>query len=290
MAGTSISRRQVGRDQDHRRFPLPAPSFDRGKEILALRGDRRASSPLRGPAAAGPYRGVLFEAARPILLNGIEEVVSRPDLGDRAIFLTLASIGEAQRRPESELWREFEIARPRILGALLDAMVHGLGSLGRVHLNQLPRMADFAVWVTACEGALWPAGTFARAYAANRRAAIDNIIEADPVASRIRAMMANRTIWTGSASDLLLLCSEGAREGNSSGSSSAKNPRALAGRLRRAQTFLRTLGIEITFSREGRTGSRMIRVSTRTEDCVSSVSLIRTARGNGSRGDQPGAE
>ena len=69
---------------------------------------------------------VLFEAARPILLNGIEDVISRPDLGDRAIFLTLASIGEAQRRPESELWREFEIARPRILGALLDAMVHGL--------------------------------------------------------------------------------------------------------------------------------------------------------------------
>jgi hypothetical protein len=33
-----------------------------------------------------------------------------------------------------------------------------------------------------------------------------------------------------------------------------QNPRALAGRLRRAQTFLRTLGIEITFSREGRLG------------------------------------
>ena len=78
---------------------------------------------------------VLFEAARPILLNGIEEVVSRPDLGDRAIFLTLAPIGEAQRRPESELWREFEIARPRILGALLDAVVHGLRAMGRVHLD-----------------------------------------------------------------------------------------------------------------------------------------------------------
>jgi hypothetical protein len=82
---------------------------------------------------------VLFEAARPILLNGIEEVVSRPDLGDRAIFLTLAPIGEAQRRPESELWREFEIARPRMLGALLDAAVHGLRVLGRVHLDRLPR-------------------------------------------------------------------------------------------------------------------------------------------------------
>jgi hypothetical protein len=56
-------------------------------------------------------------------LNGIEEAVSRPDLGDRAIFLILAPIGEPQRRPESELWREFEIARPRILGALLSATV-----------------------------------------------------------------------------------------------------------------------------------------------------------------------
>src|SRR5207344_770168 len=59
---------------------------------------------------------VLFEAARPILLNGIEDVISRPDLGDRAIFLTLAPIAEADRRPEDELWREFEKARPRILG------------------------------------------------------------------------------------------------------------------------------------------------------------------------------
>src|SRR5207244_12384589 len=54
---------------------------------------------------------VLFEAARPILLNGIEEVVSRPDLCDRAIFLTLAPIGEVQRRSEHELWREFAFER-----------------------------------------------------------------------------------------------------------------------------------------------------------------------------------
>ena len=91
---------------------------------------------------------VLFQAARPILLNGIEDVISRPDLGDRAIFLTLTPIGEAQRRPEAELWREFEIARPRILGALLDAVVHGLRALGGVELDRLPRMADFALWAS----------------------------------------------------------------------------------------------------------------------------------------------
>jgi len=29
------------------------------------------------------------QAARPAILNGIEDVVTRPDLADRAIFLTL---------------------------------------------------------------------------------------------------------------------------------------------------------------------------------------------------------
>jgi hypothetical protein len=159
---------------------------------------------------------VLFEAARPILLNGIEEVISRPDLADRAIFLTLAPIGEAQRRPESELWREFEIAR------LLEAVVHGLRVLGGVHLDRLPRMADFALWAAACETALWPASTFARAYAANRSAAIESVIEADPIATCVRAIMVDRTMWSGSASELLRLCTESAREDISRGRSMGK--------------------------------------------------------------------
>jgi hypothetical protein len=232
---------------------------------------------------------LLFEAARPILLNGIEEIISRPDLGDRAIFVTLSlsPIADADRRPEAELWREFELARPPILGALLDGVVHGLRTSNSLRLDRLPRMADFAGWAAACEPALWPAGTFARAYAANRRAAIESIIEADPIASCARTMMANRTMWTGSASDLLRLCAETARDDFSTGLPWARNSRALAGRLRRAQTFLRGLGIEITFSREGRTGTRIIRVSKTAGETVSSVStvsavsIVSAARGNG---------
>ena len=41
---------------------------------------------------------VLFDAARPVILNGIEDIVTRPDLADRAIFLTLAAIPEDRRR------------------------------------------------------------------------------------------------------------------------------------------------------------------------------------------------
>src|SRR5262249_31338016 len=180
---------------------------------------------------------VLFQAARTVLLNGIEEVISRPDLGDRAILLSLTPIADAQPRPEGELWRQFELVRPHILGAMLDAVAQGLRALGRVRLEALPRMADFALWATACETALWPAGTFARAYAANRRTANSSIMEADPIATCLRSIMADRTSWTGSASDLLRLCAESARESPPGGMGWAKNPRALAGRLRKGADF-----------------------------------------------------
>src|SRR2546430_13265405 len=136
----------------------------------------------------------------------------------------------------------------------------------------------------ASDPAMRPAVTFANSYTQSRQAAIESIIEADPIATCVRTMMANRTMWTGSASDLLRLCAETARDEFSSGTPGTKSPRALAGRLRRAQTFLRTLGIEITFWREGRMGTRMIRVSTSAEDTVSTVSIVSTPRSNGSGG------
>jgi hypothetical protein len=216
---------------------------------------------------------VLFQASRPLLVNGIEDVISRADLADRGIFLTLAPIGEQQRRSEAELWREFDLARSRILGALLDAAVRGLQSMPNVRLTSLPRMADFALWATACESAWWPAGTFARGYDANRKAAVEGIIEADPVALCVQALMAERGSWAGTASDLLRSAS--ALAGNN-GSNWPKNPGALAGRLRRVQTFLRVLGIEISFTREGRAGTRTIRISAGIENRPTIVSAVST--------------
>src|SRR6516164_8742271 len=219
---------------------------------------------------------VLFQAARPILLNGIEDVISRPDLADRALFLALPSIAEHRRQSERQLWRDYEVARPRILGSLLDAAAHGLRKLPGIHLEQLPRMADFALWATACEKAFWPAGTFVRAYRANRKAAIEDLIDVDPLAARIRQIMANCSTWTGNASDLLRAGADLADPGLPSGAPAwPKNPRALAGRLRRAQPFLRALGIQIVFSREGRAGTRVIRIYTRAEDTAATVSTVR---------------
>src|SRR5271163_2970791 len=53
-------------------------------------------------------------------------------------------------------------------------------------ITALPRMADFARWATACEGAFWPPGTFIAAYNNNRAEAAEQLIETDLVASAVQ--------------------------------------------------------------------------------------------------------
>ena len=203
---------------------------------------------------------VLFNVARPMILNGIEDIVTRTDLADRAIFLTLEAIPEERRRPEKELWAEFNAARPQLLGTLLDAVSHGLKKLPNTRLDSLPRMADFALWATACETAFWKAGTFSAAYAGNRNKAVDSVIEADPVGSAIRSLISLETEWTGTASELLGALEEKVGEKVSKSKAWPRSAQALSGRVRRVATFLRKVGIDITFEREGHARKRIIRI------------------------------
>ncbi len=233
---------------------------------------------------------VLFDAARPVVLNGIEDIVTRPDLADRAIFLTLEPIPEDRRRPEKELWAAFDKVRPQILGALLDAVSGGLRLLPETRLEKLPRMADFAMWATACETSIWEEGTFLRAYAGNRDEAVDSVIEADPVGSAIRSLMISRTEWTGTASDLLGALSEEAGERLAKAKTWPASARALSGRLRRTAPFLRKIGIDIAFNKEGRARTRIIRISCRADSVgiapsqpsAPSAEAAEATRGNGS--------
>jgi hypothetical protein len=43
-------------------------------------------------------------------------------VADRAIAVTLSAIPESERRPESEVWRDFDAAAPGILGLLLNGL------------------------------------------------------------------------------------------------------------------------------------------------------------------------
>lgn len=127
----------------------------------------------------------ILDAMRPQIMNGIDSLTERSDFADRSLILNLKQISEGGRQDEKTFWEKFNQARPRILGALLDAVSAGLENLASAFLPALPlpRMADFAIWVMAAEPALpWPPGFFMAAYAGNRSEAQELSLEADCVA------------------------------------------------------------------------------------------------------------
>jgi hypothetical protein len=206
----------------------------------------------------------LFEATRPIMFNGIEEVANRPDLMDRLILVTLPSILPSKRRPEDELWKGFNAAQPRILGAFLDAASQALRNLPSISLANYPRMADFAKWVVAGEDALDIAsGAFMSAYTGNREAANDLAIEGAIVGPPLLRLMQCETRWNGTAEELLAeLADRIVDEKTRTHPEWPKNPKAMASALRRLAPNLRQAGLKVdlpdTNKRVGKERKRII--------------------------------
>jgi hypothetical protein len=206
---------------------------------------------------------VLFDSQRPIILTSIEDVADRGDLLDRALIVRLPAIPEEKRRPESEFWAAADLARPAILGALLDAVAAGLRNRPNVRLDRLPRMADFASWVTACEPGLdWPARSFLAAYHGNVAEANELALDATPIWPPLRQLVETRGPWEGTAADLLAELAQLAgltRDGAKPPAGWPKKPNALTGRLRRLAPNIRRAGVAVDFHRTA--GKRLIRLT-----------------------------
>jgi hypothetical protein len=160
--------------------------------------------------------------------------------------------------PSERFGQTFEKMRPRILGALLDAVAHGLRALPTTRLDGLPRMADFALWATACEGALWPNGTFMAAYLENRTEAAEKLIETDVVATAVQALIAKRATWSGTATELDTRLRMAAGDGTKGWPAL---PQFLAARLRVLASSLGKTGIAVAFDKVGHDRKRVIALS-----------------------------
>lgn len=204
---------------------------------------------------------ILFDAMRPIMMNGIETVATRGDLVDRSIILRLEPIPETARKPAKQIQEEFNTAAPAIFGALLQMMVHGLARLPDTHLDKQPRMADFALWATACEVPVWHEGTFMQAFERNRAEANDEVIAASSLATAVFEFLhESRKQWEGTATELLnqlkLLVDEQVCRDKRQWPQTAK---ILSERLSRVSPALRNVGIEIERS-IGKDHKRLIKL------------------------------
>lgn len=180
---------------------------------------------------------------RALLLTSIDLGALRGDLADRLLTVELERISAGQRRTDNALRVMFAEAHPRLLGALLDLLARVLAALpeARRLLADRSRMADFSEVLAAVDLVTGSATTAAYAEAGRRLAA--DVVEGDPVAAAVRALMVGRSEWRGSAAELLDALT---------GDDDHRRPRdwpgtarALAGRVLRAAPALRTVGVVV---------------------------------------------
>ena len=203
----------------------------------------------------------LFEVASPVILTGIEALPRREDLLERSLLVDLPAISDDQRETEDVLWRSFEEKRPRILGALLDAVAAALANRKRVESegdrHRWPRMADHAQFVTAAEPGLgWEPGTYGESYAASREDTTAAALESSVLWPHL-AELADGEQRTGS--ELLDELVELVGEATTKRRGWPKDARSLSAQIKRLAPDLRRVGIEAT---RGTTGSKERRRNT----------------------------
>ncbi len=200
---------------------------------------------------------VILNAMRPIILGGIPNFETQNDLVDRAIIVNLPHITEEKRRLESEIKDVWKREMPSIFGALCEAVSKALGNLGKVKLETLPRMADFARFVVAAEPALpWDNGMFLKAYESNRSEFIDIALDADPAGTFVLEFMDKRDEWSGTHSELLESLKNIVPKSIQRIKEWPKSPNSLSNRLMKLEAFLMKKGVKI--ERERRADKRII--------------------------------
>jgi len=206
---------------------------------------------------------VIFDAQRPVVLTGIEELATRGDLIDRCISVELQPMAAGKRKPESEIWAAIDASGGQIFGALLDAVACALRAHRDLRLSVLPRMADFAIWATAAEAGLGlPKGAVIAAYERNRADANQTALEASPIATLVIALVTEQGAWSGTAMELLQVVEGRADDLARRAKCWPRTPIAMAGTLRRSAPNMREAGIVVEYSRaSGHDRQRLITMS-----------------------------
>ncbi|MFN0134988.1 MAG: hypothetical protein ACKVS9_02605, partial [Phycisphaerae bacterium] len=195
---------------------------------------------------------------RCIILNSIDTGALRGDLGDRLLLVDLDRIEPTRRRREAEMQAEFDAARGAILGGLLDLTVRVLRELPNVEPERLPRMADFACILAACDQAN---GTDSLGlFMAQKGRIAEDLIDGDPVGTAVARFMGDRDDWDSTPSDLLRALAPFKPEAVDRHwpGSAAK----LSGALKRLAPVLGAVGIETQHSRRSG-GNRERRITLR---------------------------
>jgi hypothetical protein len=177
---------------------------------------------------------------RAVILTSIDPGALAGDLAERLLIAELQPILDTKRRAEAEVREAFAEGRVAILAGLLDLLADVLAKLPGLSLDRMPRMADFARIIDAVQG--WK--TLKDYLDASTDVAAD-VLEGDAFARAVIKLAEGAGQWTGTATELL----EAVVTPEPAPKTWPKDPTRAGGRLKRAATALRAVGIEVTEDR-----------------------------------------
>jgi hypothetical protein len=189
---------------------------------------------------------------RVIVLTTIDAGALRGDLGDRLLLVDLEPIPETARRTEQEMEAAFRQQRPRLFGALLDALAAVLVKLPDVRPERLPRMADFARVLAAADAVGVTNGAMDRFRGQQGRIAAE-VIDADSFGVALVEFVRSQGEWHGTATELLVALLP---EGRDRPPRDWPQRNGVKGRLKRLTPALRAEGVEVSWDRERSTHHR----------------------------------
>jgi len=196
---------------------------------------------------------VVYCFKRCFIINGINNVVTRPDLLRRAVLFPLEPPPPSERLEEREYWQRFEEAKPQILGGIFHVLARAMQLYPEIKLTGLYDMADFTKWGAAITKALGiDPKEFLQAYRDNKAMQNEEAVSNNAVASAVMALMEDQETWRGTASALLEELEKKAEEEkiNIKGKGWPKAANSLSRKLNELKSTLRAAGVEIYRDRQ----------------------------------------
>lgn len=191
---------------------------------------------------------VVFSYRRLVVVTGIGLVISKPDLLDRSIIVSIERIPEHERKEEKELAASFERVRPQLVGVLFDRLSGAIREYERTKPARLPRMADFAHWaMSAMAGQGSDPRQFLSDYSANVERQNEEALAGSEVATVLLAFLDSREGWEGQPHDLYFVLKDKAKEMRIPDKSFPGNAATVGRRLREIRPNLVALGWKVAF-------------------------------------------
>lgn len=208
----------------------------------------------------------VIQSKRPVILNGINTVATRPDLIERAVSIELPTIAADERKDEQCLEADWEKDYPRIFGGFMALFSRALAILPSVQIGKgmQKRMLDFQkLGEAVCIARGGQPGDFSSRLDQMHGDGVIRGLESYGVAGAIQMLLDRPSLpqkskgtkaanWEGTCLQLLNALN-GQQEIDRS--NWPRSPRHLAGQLSRIAPGMRQIGIRIEQGRRSNKGA-----------------------------------